>query len=148
MALFTFGEGYHNYHHEFQYDYRNGVKPWQFDPTKWAIWTFEKVGLVSNLKRIPSEKILLAQISEAQRTLEAKLAPAGVSLPESTHTLLQASYDYIQELNKRWAEQRREYVKRDGANARNSREAMNELREELKMALAHLKFVKTIEAAL
>ena len=24
MALLTFGEGYHNYHHEFQHDYRNG----------------------------------------------------------------------------------------------------------------------------
>ena len=32
MAIFTFGEGYHNFHHEFQHDYRNGVKPWQFDP--------------------------------------------------------------------------------------------------------------------
>jgi stearoyl-CoA desaturase (delta-9 desaturase) len=39
LALFTMGEDYHNYHHEFQYDYRNGVKLWQFDPTKWAIWT-------------------------------------------------------------------------------------------------------------
>ena len=37
MALLTFGEGYHNYHHEFQHDYRNGVKPWQWDPTKWLI---------------------------------------------------------------------------------------------------------------
>ena len=81
MALFTFGEGYHNYHHEFQYDYRNGVKPWQYDPTKWAIWAFEKVGLVSNLKRIPDEKILLAQIAEAQRTLEAKLAAGNRHAP-------------------------------------------------------------------
>ncbi|MBV8142709.1 MAG: fatty acid desaturase, partial [Verrucomicrobia bacterium] len=32
MAIVTLGEGYHNFHHEFQYDYRNGVKPWQFDP--------------------------------------------------------------------------------------------------------------------
>jgi fatty-acid desaturase len=37
LALLTMGEGYHNYHHEFQHDYRNGVKPWQFDPTKWLI---------------------------------------------------------------------------------------------------------------
>jgi stearoyl-CoA desaturase (Delta-9 desaturase) len=44
MALVTFGEGYHNYHHEFQHDYRNGVKPWQWDPTKWLIWVFSKVG--------------------------------------------------------------------------------------------------------
>ena len=39
------GEGYHNYHHEFPHDYRNGVKPWQWDPTKWLIWTLSKVGL-------------------------------------------------------------------------------------------------------
>ena len=50
MALFTFGEGYHNYHHEFQHDYRNGVKPWQFDPTKWLIWTLSKIGLAKNLR--------------------------------------------------------------------------------------------------
>jgi stearoyl-CoA desaturase (delta-9 desaturase) len=61
LALFTFGEGYHNYHHEFQHDYRNGVKPWNFDPTKWIIWTLSKVGLTKNLRRVPSEKIRLAQ---------------------------------------------------------------------------------------
>jgi stearoyl-CoA desaturase (delta-9 desaturase) len=61
LALFTFGEGYHNYHHEFQHDYRNGVKPWQFDPTKWIIWTFSKIGLVRNLRRVPAEVIELAE---------------------------------------------------------------------------------------
>ena len=38
MAVLAFGEGYHNYHHSFPFDYRNGVKPWQFDPAKWIIW--------------------------------------------------------------------------------------------------------------
>src|SRR6266513_3215147 len=57
MALFTFGEGYHNYHHEFQHDYRNGVKPWQWDPTKWLIWTLSKLGLASGLRRVPAESI-------------------------------------------------------------------------------------------
>ncbi|MEM9480016.1 MAG: fatty acid desaturase [Verrucomicrobiota bacterium] len=61
MALFTFGEGYHNYHHEFQHDYRNGVKKWQFDPTKWLIWTLSKFGLTSKLRRVPDEKIQAAQ---------------------------------------------------------------------------------------
>ncbi|OYV45626.1 MAG: hypothetical protein B7X06_04315, partial [Verrucomicrobia bacterium 21-51-4] len=68
MAFFTFGEGYHNYHHEFQHDYRNGVKPWQFDPTKWTIWLLSKVGLTSQLRRVPAEKILLAEIEEMRRT--------------------------------------------------------------------------------
>jgi stearoyl-CoA desaturase (delta-9 desaturase) len=61
LAMFTFGEGYHNYHHEFQYDYRNGVRPWHIDPTKWIIWTFSKVGLVRNLRRAPEERIRAAQ---------------------------------------------------------------------------------------
>ncbi len=61
LALLTFGEGYHNYHHEFQHDYRNGVKPWQWDPTKWIIWTFSKIGLTSDLRRVPPERIQAAQ---------------------------------------------------------------------------------------
>ena len=61
LALFTLGEGYHNYHHEFQHDYRNGVKPWQWDPTKWLIWVLSKVGVTSGLRRVPAEKITAAQ---------------------------------------------------------------------------------------
>ncbi len=69
LALFTFGEGYHNYHHEFQHDYRNGVKPWQWDPTKWIIWTLSKLGLVSSLRRVPAETIKSAQ----ERAAAAKI---------------------------------------------------------------------------
>ena len=57
MALFTVGEGYHNYHHEFQNDYRNGVQPWQWDPTKWLIWSLSKLGLTSDLRRVPKETV-------------------------------------------------------------------------------------------
>lgn len=67
MSLFTFGEGYHNYHHEFQHDYRNGVKAWNFDPTKWAIWLLAKLGLASDLRRVPDTKVLLAEMAEARR---------------------------------------------------------------------------------
>ena len=74
MALFTFGEGYHNYHHEFQHDYRNGVKVWQFDPTKWTIWTLSKLGLAGSLRRVQAERILLAELHETQRKVEAQLA--------------------------------------------------------------------------
>ena len=61
MALFTFGEGYHNYHHEFQHDYRNGVKPWQWDPTKWLIWILSRLGLASGLRRVPQATIHCTQ---------------------------------------------------------------------------------------
>src|SRR5437870_6394626 len=78
------GEGYHNYHHEFQYDYRNGVKPWQIDPTKWMIWMLSKLGLVSKLRRVPTEKIVLAELAEAQRRLETVLASPGLNDAAST----------------------------------------------------------------
>ena len=61
MALFTFGEGYHNFHHEFQHDYRNGVKPWHWDPTKWTIWLLAKLGLANSLRRVATETIALAE---------------------------------------------------------------------------------------
>jgi len=66
LALFTLGEGYHNYHHEFQYDYRNGVRPWQVDPTKWVIWSLSKLGLARNLRRASPEKIREAQAQVSQ----------------------------------------------------------------------------------
>ncbi|KAJ6036817.1 cytochrome P450 [Penicillium herquei] len=37
-ALITFAEGYHNFHHEFPIDYRNEVRFYDYDPTKWLIW--------------------------------------------------------------------------------------------------------------
>ena len=37
MAILAYGEGYHNFHHKFQADYRNGIRWYHWDPTKWAI---------------------------------------------------------------------------------------------------------------
>ena len=34
VAYFTFGEGFHNFHHKFQWDYRNGIRWYDFDPGK------------------------------------------------------------------------------------------------------------------
>ena len=67
IALLTYGEGYHNYHHLFQWDYRNGVRWWQFDPTKWLIASLAWVGITRGLKRVPEFKIQRAML---QRQLE------------------------------------------------------------------------------
>jgi len=52
LALLTFGEGYHNYHHAFAADYRNGIRWYHFDPSKWTIWVASKLGLVKDLRVI------------------------------------------------------------------------------------------------
>ncbi len=52
IAFLTFGEGYHNFHHTFANDYRNGIRWFHFDPTKWLIWTLNRLGLTSDLKKM------------------------------------------------------------------------------------------------
>jgi fatty-acid desaturase len=49
-ALVTFGEGYHNYHHRFPYDFRNGARWWHYDPSKWLIWVLARVRLATTLR--------------------------------------------------------------------------------------------------
>src|ERR1700751_1929819 len=101
MAIVTLGEGYHNYHHEFQYDYRNGVKPWQFDPTKWVIWTLSRLQLVYKLRRVPHEKIVLAELEEAQKQLASKLSAPGLS--ERALAPLSSAYGRLQDAAQNWA---------------------------------------------
>lgn len=61
-ALVTFGEGYHNFHHAFPFDYRNGVRRYQFDPTKWLIRGLRWVGLSRDLVRASPVTILKARV--------------------------------------------------------------------------------------
>ena len=80
LAIFTWGEGYHNYHHFFQYDYRNGVKWWQYDPSKWIIYGLSKIGLTWDLKRVPDVTIQHAQTEMAFKRAEKKIATFSKTL--------------------------------------------------------------------
>jgi stearoyl-CoA desaturase (delta-9 desaturase) len=62
-AILTLGEGYHNFHHRFGSDYRNGVHWYQFDPTKWFVWTMARLGLARNLRRVTKEVIERAKMA-------------------------------------------------------------------------------------
>jgi stearoyl-CoA desaturase (delta-9 desaturase) len=74
VSLLTYGEGYHNFHHMFTHDYRNGVRWWQWDPSKWFINTMHWLGLATNLKRIPWFKIQRALLDTQFRRAERQLA--------------------------------------------------------------------------
>jgi stearoyl-CoA desaturase (delta-9 desaturase) len=73
LAFLTVGEGYHNYHHTFASDYRNGVRWYHFDPTKWTIWLLSKVGLASELRRFNKYRIERRLLSEDRKLLLATL---------------------------------------------------------------------------
>lgn len=93
VALFTFGEGYHNYHHIFEYDYRNGIRWWQYDPTKWLIRGLSFMGLTWNLRRTPEERI-----EKAKATMQLQAAQQRVAqMPnaEELRSLIEAEYQIL-----------------------------------------------------
>ena len=55
VSVLTFGEGYHNYHHAYQSDYRNGPYWYNFDPSKWLIFSLSMLGLTTSLRRASNE---------------------------------------------------------------------------------------------
>ena len=73
LAFLTFGEGYHNFHHIFQNDYRNGIRWWQWDPTKWLINGLSAMGLADNLKTVPDLWIQRAQLAMQFKRMEAAI---------------------------------------------------------------------------
>ncbi|KAH8115800.1 delta 9-fatty acid desaturase protein [Phellopilus nigrolimitatus] len=69
-ALVTLGEGYHNFHHQFPMDYRNAVKWYQFDPTKWFIACCSYVGLATHLHVFPENEISKGKLAMSLKRLK------------------------------------------------------------------------------
>lgn len=136
MAVFTCGEGYHNYHHAFQHDYRNGVKPWQFDPTKWMIWVLSKFGLTSNLRRVSDEKILLAEMREARRQAERMAAME----PEAP--LCEKALEMYHGLSQRLSESYSELEQAMAGKVEVSRKAMAQWQKETREFVRHLSMMR------
>lgn len=72
VALLTHGEGYHNFHHKFQIDYRNGIKWYHWDPTKWTIKVLAWFGFAKKLKTISAQEILKARLQVEALLIEKK----------------------------------------------------------------------------
>ncbi|MFP5518475.1 MAG: fatty acid desaturase [Bdellovibrionia bacterium] len=72
VAVLTHGEGYHNFHHTFQIDYRNGIKWYHWDPTKWVIQTLAFFSLAHKLKTIPQVEIIRAKLQADEQRLISK----------------------------------------------------------------------------
>ncbi len=100
LAFLTYGEGYHNYHHIFQTDYRNGIRWWQWDPTKWMIGLCSRMGLASNLNRIPDFKIQRALLDTQFQRARNRMEQAHSS--ESLRASLEREYQLFTESINQW----------------------------------------------
>ena len=108
LAFLTHGEGYHNFHHIFAHDYRNGVRWWQWDPTKWLVASMQFLGLARRLKRTPAfqiQRALLAmQFQRAQEKLaNSALAVRGRANVESLRERIAQEYESFLSAVSEWA---------------------------------------------
>ena len=96
MAVLAFGEGYHNYHHSFPFDYRNGIKRWHFDPAKWMIFGLSRLGLARDLRRASDAAILKAKIEVQFETAREAIGSVLSGARESLETRLHEGYARLQ----------------------------------------------------
>lgn len=115
LALVTYGEGYHNFHHYFQTDYRNGVRWWQFDPTKWLINSLSWIGMTSNLRRVPDFKIQEALVQMQFEKAKDQLKRIHLPNMDAWKETLENEYQQFmktladwKQLRAEWYEQKRQ----------------------------------------
>lgn len=141
LALLTFGEGFHNYHHAFPRDYRNGVTPFAFDPSKWLVWVLSLASVTYDLERIAAvtrwrhsvrtaveyKAGLEARFSRLRMTrqaLEKQLERSRIRLERALERSVEVdpfSADHLRELRARLA------TRLDGQRERLSRRARRRL---------------------
>ncbi|MBW4622842.1 MAG: fatty acid desaturase [Cyanosarcina radialis HA8281-LM2] len=61
VALLTYGEGWHNNHHAYQYSARHGMKWWEIDLTWMTIQLLQLLGLAKNVKLAGKEESVPTQ---------------------------------------------------------------------------------------
>jgi stearoyl-CoA desaturase (delta-9 desaturase) len=122
ISLVTFGEGYHNFHHTFANDYRNGVRWYQFDPTKWLIYILNLFGLATDLKKMDALQIQKKMITEGKSLMMTRLQELWDVKREEFEKQIQEASEQIlakiatmQEIKKRYltAKEQKEESARD-----------------------------------
>lgn len=125
LAFFTYGEGYHNYHHTFQWDYRNGIRWWHFDPTKWMIGLLSFAGLTRDLKRCNPAQIEKARLE--LQYLKATEKCERFDVPESWRLRLETEYEQLLQTLQLWTEHRQAWYEAKGKQLQESLNSLDQL---------------------
>ncbi len=92
LAIITLGEGWHNNHHHYSNSVRQGFRVWEIDISFYILWVFSKLGLVWNLKPVPSQylqdepKVMNKHLTESPIQLGTATENGSASVgPNETH---------------------------------------------------------------
>ncbi|PIR25561.1 MAG: fatty acid desaturase [Deltaproteobacteria bacterium CG_4_10_14_0_2_um_filter_43_8] len=145
-ALITFGEGYHNFHHKFQYDYRNAIRAYQWDPTKWLINIMAWCGLAKNLKKVDEKKILEASIQADEVYFLDRVKAYSHTVHERAEKMLHESkcrlcqaQEKLVTLKQEYAELKRNYKELKEKQFLHAKVKLQEMKKEMKLAQKEFK---------
>ena len=102
LAFITNGEGYHNFHHKFPSDFRNGVRWYQWDPTKWLILTLSRIGLARGLRETPLAVIETSRLRLTQAHADRRLDRLPEGLAESVRGRLERARQALERAVALW----------------------------------------------
>jgi stearoyl-CoA desaturase (delta-9 desaturase) len=102
LALATFGEGYHSYHHKFPADFRNGVRWYDWDPAKWLIWALRSVGLATKLRSTAAPVVEQARMHAAVQKLEHKLDAIPTNLGDEIRARIMRAKESVEHAVALW----------------------------------------------
>jgi sn-1 stearoyl-lipid 9-desaturase len=77
IALFTFGEGWHNNHHAHPTSARHGIRWYEIDTNWYVILLFKKLGLVKNVKALTwplPQGLRVGLVSDTEKESEKQFA--------------------------------------------------------------------------
>lgn len=132
LAFLTYGEGYHNFHHKFQADYRNGVRWYQWDPSKWLISACNFLGLTERLHRTPKEKVLTAKLAMDVLHVRKKCSHLPQELWEKMHHHLETHRVQLEQAHRRWIIAKEKYLEIKALKMTQSREAIQRLKNKIR----------------
>ena len=134
LAFFNYGEGYHNYHHEFPNDYRNGIRWYHWDPTKWLIGTLHAFGLAKNLKSVSAELIVKRKIAMQQKRVHKAIVHKTPSFAELVQQMSALAAEHTVAAAQKWSDLKKEYTQLRMRKTAEMRAQLEEVRQRMKSA--------------
>jgi stearoyl-CoA desaturase (delta-9 desaturase) len=146
LAPLTYGEGYHNFHHQWQWDYRNGALWYQWDTTKWLLNGLGWLGLVGQFRRVSAAAMTRARLHMEEKRLRERLvlASPGVATPmqarlAAARLKLDAALASLHDRHVAWGHRKAEWRAKGMAKAEAWREAKAEWQASVVAHRAELK---------
>ena len=144
VSLFTFGEGYHNYHHTFQWDYRNGVKWFAFDPSKLIIKLLSFIGITYDLKETKEYLIWKNHISSIKDQLNESYNKSTENCKHFYQNKIDLLQKNIDNIFSSWDEMEKKYNNLKNTDPVNFKNFIKKLKTNRKKYMQELKEIKSV----